>query len=193
MTAEEGRIGRVDRLLDTITIPQPFTMTSFVDSVARARDKRLELVRTHSLDGPCGLLLSTSTVDYIFYDGASPLHVAHNILHEIGHLLLRHRFVFVDDVLGLAAPFADQPLSRLPHVAIPIDHNGADEADADHFAAVVLARASAQVGQIGGQVPGLSAAFAGPTTGWNWSPARGTVGNGIRALLAGAGARAWSR
>lgn len=190
MTAGSQSVGGIDQILDDVGIPQPFGIVSFVDAVARMRKRRLELVRTRSADGPCGLLVSTSIADYVFFDGASPLHRTHNILHEIGHLLLGHRLVSVDVVRGHGASVAkQQPSSWEPPVAASFVHSDVDEADADHFAAVVLVRATAQAGLDGRPAPGLSSVFAGSQTGWDWSPGRGAIRNGIRAVLTEAGAR----
>lgn len=83
---------RCEALVRELRIPDPFTVSEFCDSLGESRGRRIHLV-PHNLDaeGPSGLWVGTSSVDYIFYQkDTSPLHRVHIILHEVGHILCDH-------------------------------------------------------------------------------------------------------
>jgi hypothetical protein len=84
------------------------------------------------------LVVSTATVDVIFYRGAG-LYGAHNIVHELGHLVLGHR---------LRQPDED-----------PAGFHRWEETEAEAFAQRVLTHA-VTMPAAGDPVPGLGSAFA---------------------------------
>jgi hypothetical protein len=78
--------------VDALPIPSPFDMELLLRRLGDQRGRRIRLFAAE-LDpsAPCGVLLSTNTVDYVCYAvHTSPLHRQHIILHEIGHLLFDH-------------------------------------------------------------------------------------------------------
>jgi hypothetical protein len=92
-------------------------------------------------NAPCGVLISTTTVDIVCYAAnTSPLHRRHIILHEIGHLLLGHdghRITVTGDdpAPGGAARFMPNldpsAIRRLLHRS---SYHTPDEAEAELFA-----------------------------------------------------------
>lgn len=111
----------------------------------RLGDRRGKTIRLRAatLDPnvPCGVLVSTTTVDVVCYAAnTSPLHRRHIILHEIGHLELGHeghRVSVTDDhpAPGGAAPFMPNldrtGIRRLLHRS---SYHTPDEAEAELFA-----------------------------------------------------------
>lgn len=86
---------RCRRLLRDLQLPQPFSVEALIKRLALQRSRPLHV---HPLPGdpvpggPYGLWLVTADEDYIFYERrTSPLHRAHIVLHEIGHMLM-HQF-----------------------------------------------------------------------------------------------------
>lgn len=79
-------------VIDTLDIPQPFTLTSLVAGVARQTGKHIELVPIHwGTSAPCGALVATDDVDYVYFDAhTSNIHQIQIIFHELGHMLLGH-------------------------------------------------------------------------------------------------------
>lgn len=82
----------IARLVGCLPVPQPFTLRRFAHMVGRQRGKAIHLLdATLGATAPCGLLVTTTEVDYICYaSNTSWLHQLHIILHEVGHLVLGH-------------------------------------------------------------------------------------------------------
>jgi hypothetical protein len=155
-------VSQVERLVSATVVPQPYTTAAFVETVGQARGKPIELVAAHRLPRGCGMLLVTEQVDYIFYTGASPLHCDHNVLHELGHLLLGHPLVDLHDVAALAVRFPDLSPALIRRMVGPVRFDQEQEDDADLFARLVVTSATATAPAGGDPVPGLGAAFASP-------------------------------
>ncbi|WP_370948390.1 hypothetical protein AB5J62_12595 [Amycolatopsis sp. cg5] len=83
-------------------------MTGFLETLARRRGRRIELVPMKANSAaPCGVLAATDQADYVFYTTeTSALHQEHILLHEIGHLLCGHAG---SDQLDAAVPAALMP------------------------------------------------------------------------------------
>jgi hypothetical protein len=90
-------------LIRELDIPRPFSTEKFFAGVAQQRGKRIELVPTPLASGlPCGMLVSTTDVDYIVHrTDTTALHAQHTDMHELGHLLLGHAQLPAGDPSGL--------------------------------------------------------------------------------------------
>jgi len=75
-----------------LDIPDPFDLDRFCEQLSTRRGRPIRLVPfTAGTDGPCGLWISTDTVDIVYHEQATtPLHREHIVLHEIGHLVFAH-------------------------------------------------------------------------------------------------------
>src|SRR5689334_9986682 len=98
---QDVRMGRLATLraacrnvVRDVVIPQPFDVATFCAEIARQRGRPLHLHQIPASAGPgvpCGLWLATDQSDHVFHvTGATPLHRAHIVLHEIGHMLCDH-------------------------------------------------------------------------------------------------------
>jgi hypothetical protein len=103
-------------VLREIGVPEPFDLDVFCASVARARGRQIEL---HELPpdvgGVCGLYVSLSAVDHLFYAaGTSPRHRQHIVVHELMHLLFDHGGLrgLSADALARLLPGLDPALVR---------------------------------------------------------------------------------
>ncbi|MGW3964193.1 hypothetical protein ACWED2_30565 [Amycolatopsis sp. NPDC005003] len=82
-----------EALINGLDLPDPFDIRSLCDRLAAKRHRPIRLAQMAlPADSPGGLLVSTKSADYIFYDcRISSMHQLHVIAHEIGHLLWEHR------------------------------------------------------------------------------------------------------
>ena len=128
----EGRVATavldaddVRKLVDRLPIPVPFDMTAMTDVVAALRGKPLvltpysaEFVQQFSASGeqlPAAMCTSQPQRDYVlFRTDTTSAHQRHSILHELGHLALRHdhdqdlyRSLYADGYELAAETFAD--------------------------------------------------------------------------------------
>jgi hypothetical protein len=110
---------RCAELVDALPIPSPFSMDLLLRRLADQRGKPIQLSAA-ALDphAPCGVLISTKTVDFVCYaDHTSPLHRQHIILHEIGHLVFDHeghRITLTDDPSSSSRGSAGATQRRVP-------------------------------------------------------------------------------
>ncbi len=130
------------RILDNLDIPDPFDLSELVRRIGAARGRPLVLRPiTTPPDGPCGIWVATAAADYVFYETATTrLHQEHIVLHELGHVLLAHdngatlSGGAVRTMLPTLDPAAVRTALGRTHYADP------DEAEAELFATLVLAR-----------------------------------------------------
>jgi hypothetical protein len=77
-----------------------FTVPDFVAYLIQTRQRDLILTPTQFKPGLHGIWIRAETADYVFYDGAThPIHQVHHILHELGHIILKHEPHSLKDVL----------------------------------------------------------------------------------------------
>jgi hypothetical protein len=87
----------------SLRLPSHLTLESLVAIVSARRHRRIEIEATTILNGTsvCGLWLSTDTREIILHAVTdSALHRQQFILHELGHMILRH------DELGVSSDYA---------------------------------------------------------------------------------------
>ncbi|MGY3317495.1 hypothetical protein [Arthrobacter sp. TE12232] len=84
-------------------LPSHLTLAGLIAIVAARRRRRIEIEATTILNGTsvCGLWLSTDTREIILHAVTdSVLHKQQFVLHELGHMILRH------DELGISSAYA---------------------------------------------------------------------------------------
>lgn len=87
----------------SLRLPSHLTLERLVAIVAARRRRRIEIEATTILNGTsvCGLWLSTDTREIILHAVTdSALHRQQFILHELGHMILRH------NELGISSDYA---------------------------------------------------------------------------------------
>lgn len=89
---DAGGKGRLAAIVRELDIPVPFDLAEFAARLGRRRNRPILLCPFTSAPGtPCGLLVTTATADYVYYEAStSLLHAAHIGLHELAHMLLGH-------------------------------------------------------------------------------------------------------
>lgn len=75
-----------------LDLPVPFDIDVLCARIGESRGRPIRLAPLpFPADGPCGLLVSTTCADHIFYEANTTcIHQTHVIVHELGHLLLSH-------------------------------------------------------------------------------------------------------
>lgn len=88
-----GARRRVRELDRTTGIPRPMDVTLLVERLEHVRGRPIELFATTCrTGGPMGMWVCRPDRDIIVYPAdTSPLHQAHIVLHEIGHMIAEHR------------------------------------------------------------------------------------------------------
>ena len=94
----------------SIRLPSHLTLGGLVEIVEALRGRPIQIEVTTVLNGGsvCGLWLSTEESEIILHaDSPSALHRQQFILHELGHMILRH------DELGVSAEYAESLFPNL--------------------------------------------------------------------------------
>lgn len=77
-----------------------FTFQHFIAYLIKLRDRPIILRAIPLQEEMHGVWMQVPYADYIFYNANDhPLHQVHNVLHEIGHILLDHTCYPVDEIL----------------------------------------------------------------------------------------------
>lgn len=87
----------------SLRLPTHVTLAALIAIVAARRRRRIEIEATDILNGTsvCGLWLSTDTREIVLHAVTdSVLHRQQFVLHELGHMILRH------DELGVSSEYA---------------------------------------------------------------------------------------
>jgi hypothetical protein len=143
---------RCEDLIGTLPLPRPFDIDRFLASLAEMRGRKIKLIPGRlGADQPCGMLVSTTEIDYIYCaSNMPPLQFQHTVMHEVGHLVFDHCTsasdcgetprVAGDDALRLLLPTLSPALVRriLGRTVYATDQ----EREAELFASLVLARVS---------------------------------------------------
>ncbi|GHF23459.1 MULTISPECIES: ImmA/IrrE family metallo-endopeptidase [Streptomyces] len=131
-------------LVRSLDIPSPFDIWELCGRVAErhGRPIRLEPVRL-PVDGPCGLWISATDVDYIFYEqDTSQLHQEHIIAHELGHVICGHKEngVLGEETSRLLLPTLDPRMVQ--GVLARTYYTSAEEQEAEMVASLILQEAN---------------------------------------------------
>jgi hypothetical protein len=132
------------RLLEELSLPRLITTPALCAHISMARQRPLHL---HPLSvagtpgAPGGMWIETEAADHIFYNGDTrPLHQQHIILHEIGHMLCRHRNTDTD---ALAAIMPDLDVEMIRSVLARSTYSLVAEQEAEMIATLLAQRMQA--------------------------------------------------
>jgi hypothetical protein len=79
---------------------QQFELKSLLQRVQTQRQRQITCVGYPFHPGLTGLWIPASAVDYIFYaQNTHPMHQIHIILHELAHIVLKHRCQPLEEIL----------------------------------------------------------------------------------------------
>jgi hypothetical protein len=127
--------------LQTLELPDRFELQAVVERVAELRARPIVLWPVASRPGPCGLWAALPGRDYVFYESdTSPMHQAHIILHELGHLIWRHQSAFVLDIDLLQSLLPDLDPRVIETVLRRARYETNEEQEAELLASLVLQR-----------------------------------------------------
>jgi Zn-dependent peptidase ImmA (M78 family) len=122
----------------TLPIPRPWNLEHFRLALQARRSRALLLEPAPLPQGCTALCVTTEAADLIIYDQAlDSRRQLHAIGHQLAHLILGHQGR--DDSQSLF-PHLDPALTaKAPMIA---RYSETDESEADHFAALLIARAN---------------------------------------------------
>ncbi|MEV4721952.1 hypothetical protein AB0J94_32600 [Micromonospora noduli] len=129
------------RVLEELSLPRLITMSALCGHISAARQRPLHLhplTMAGTPGAPGGMWIETQAADHIFYNGDTrPLHQQHIILHEIGHMLCRHRNADTD---ALAAIMPDLDVEMVRSVLTRSTYSLVAEQEAEVIATLLAQR-----------------------------------------------------
>jgi hypothetical protein len=139
VTPHDTAMRDATRLLETVGLPTPFSVRTFLNQVARRRGKPIVLHRTQpgwcGSGGWCGAWLDTGAEDHIFFvQDVSTVKTAQTVLHEVGHVLFDHP----GQPVPASVVFGDLPAEMVRRARGRSDFDEYDELAAEAFSTLVL-------------------------------------------------------
>ncbi len=131
---------RCEDRLRQITIPEPYSLDAFCESIAATRGRKIHRLPMNGGGGPIvGLWIATEDQDRIWYEAnTSPLHQQHIVFHELSHLLCGHSPGIAPE--HLQESFPDLSPAMLQRVLGRSTYDQADEQEAEMLATVIFER-----------------------------------------------------
>lgn len=134
---------KLERLVDSLELPEDWTAEEFFTSLQRLRGRRIVRLALpgSTVVGLCGLWLAGDNVDLILHRrSADPTRERHVIAHEVGHMLLDHgrdEVMPADDLARLL--IGVQRAHNLDSLAIRAARGASTYAKRDEYEAELLA------------------------------------------------------
>lgn len=131
---------RCEARLRHVTIPIPFDIATFTETVANRRGRPIAL-KPITLNGEVsGAWVAMPSVDIVFFEErTSPLHRLHIMLHELSHILCDHYGIALD-VDGLQSLLRSTvPVERLRALQRN-QYSDEEEQEAEVLASLILER-----------------------------------------------------
>ncbi|MBU8865575.1 hypothetical protein [Paenarthrobacter aromaticivorans] len=131
------------RAFDSLVLPAHLSLERLIRVVERVRYRPIEIEASEALNGGsvCGLWLSTDNVEIILHAlSPSGVHRQQFVLHELGHMVLRHDELVVPlDYIEVLFPNLPPALVRraLARSSFTDELEAAAESLADLFAAAI--------------------------------------------------------
>jgi hypothetical protein len=124
-----------------LPIGEPLDVGALCAVVRDRRGRPLHLLDIpHRGAGPSGLWIATAAADYVFYsDRAAPLHQAHIVLHELGHIVLDHRAAGVLDPEASRALLPGLDPDAVLRALSRTSYSDVEEREAEVFASLIMA------------------------------------------------------
>lgn len=137
---------RCRRLAESLSLPEPFDITLFLERLGKSRGRPIDLVPIPVRPtGPCGLLATTDAADYILYTtDTTAVHQQHILLHEIAHLLCGHHGAPASRTPGVAALVPHLPAALIQRVLGRTVYTEPQEQEAELLASFILYRVGSQ-------------------------------------------------
>jgi hypothetical protein len=132
---------RGDAIAREVAIPTPFTLEAFGKALERRRGRPLTLTAIPLPPGRYAMWVETASRDYILYEPSLSLPgQVRAIAHQAGHMCAGHRVVASGGGVAAALLPGLDPAVVAAELPVPAAFTGAEELDAEAFAAAVLAR-----------------------------------------------------
>jgi hypothetical protein len=133
---------RCERILDDLDAAGRLDIHDLCDVVSRRQGKPIHLIpESLPTSSPCGLTVRTAAFDAIFYErNTSPLHQAHIIGHELGHVLCGHRCAPVIDAEASRILLPNLDPALVQAVLGRTNYTEVEEREAEVIASLILRR-----------------------------------------------------
>jgi hypothetical protein len=152
-----------DAQLRELTIPDPFDLYGFCESIAKHRGRPLTLLPLPIPAGeecPFGLWIETGAGDFVLHEaGTSPLHRDQIVLHELAHMLLGHGAGTVLDGIPLSETLPDLDPAVVLRMMARHTYDSVEEQEAEDLASLILERTTRSSGHVGGLLGKLNQAL----------------------------------
>lgn len=130
------------QVVESLDIPNPFDIEAFCTGISQQRGRPLYLHSTPGVTGsgiPCGAWIATKDADHIFHEqSTSPLHRTHIILHELSHMLLRHRSAIDASALDISSSlFPSLSPKLVTSLMQRASYDSEDERDTEYLAGLI--------------------------------------------------------
>jgi hypothetical protein len=129
-----------------VRLPRPFSARALCETLAAESGRRIYLHPYEAVgvgaDAPCGAWIATAQADHIFFEQrTSRYHQEQIILHEIGHLLCRHRLHDVSESMLRETGLLDGPES-VGGALFRTSYSTQQEKEAELVASMLLERST---------------------------------------------------
>lgn len=130
------------RRLESVSVPRPFDIHVFCQSVAAQRDRPIRLFSVpgmaHEEHSPYGLWLAYEDEDRVYVpEDTSAFHRTHIILHEIAHMLCEHNPDRVMDAAVIRRVVPDVGEAALRHMFSRHNYTSYEEREAETMATLI--------------------------------------------------------
>lgn len=133
-------------VLSQLSLPRPFSIPALC---RRLEDQRGRVLHLHPLppeaatSGACGLVITTSIADHIFYERrTSTLHQEHIVLHEIAHLLFGHHTIDLSQEAVRQVLLPDLSPHLVQRLLARTNYAARQEQEAEMLASLIRTKAS---------------------------------------------------
>ena len=135
---------RCEAIVAGLDIPTPFDVHELCRRIAAGRGRPIHLLPLRLPPShPCGLWVSTSLFDAIFFEeNTSQLHQEHIISHEIGHLLCEHEAAPVLDAEASILLMPDLDPGMVRRTLGRTNYSTVEEREAEMVASLISRAAS---------------------------------------------------
>ncbi|MDH6623208.1 hypothetical protein M2271_000995 [Streptomyces sp. LBL] len=136
---------KCSHLIRSLDLTVPFSLDTLCAQVAERRQRRIGMAPlAFPPTGPVGLLVTTASVDYVFYEAhTTATHQTHIAVHELGHLLWDHAAPDpeggrLDDPAGGSLVPDDIDPALIGHMLRRTQYSEPEEYAAEYFATEIL-------------------------------------------------------
>lgn len=140
--------------LDALNLPTPYDVSILCEYLSQQRGRPIHLVpMTMQVSHPCGILVASSTTDFIFYDvNTSKPHQEHIVMHELAHIICCHRGSGGLDDASAQLLFPDVDPELVRDMLRRTTYSNVQEQEAEIMASLILRRCHPKATELEGSI-----------------------------------------